>query len=106
APGTYTIALTVSGDGGSETLTKQDYITVFEPAMANFSASPTDGLAPLPVDFTNLSSGAYDTCLWDFGDGATNDACDDPSHVYTMAGSYTVKLTVMGPFGGHIKMMP
>ncbi len=33
APGTYTVSLTVSGDGGQDTETKTDYITVDPPAV-------------------------------------------------------------------------
>src|SRR5205823_14445629 len=64
------------------------------PVIAAFSASPTSGVAPLTVSFTNLSSGAtgYN---WDFGDGdsSTN---QNPSNIYTNAGSYNVSLTAVG----------
>jgi hypothetical protein len=36
---------------------------------ADFSASPTDGFAPLTVAFTDTSTGVVDTWLWSFGDG-------------------------------------
>jgi len=65
--------------------------------VADFNASPTSGLAPLTVFFTNLSTGATNYS-WDFGDGKTSTATN-PSNTYTNAGSYTVRLTAIGPAG-------
>jgi len=93
--GTYTVSLTVTGSGGTDTETKTAYVTVYEPVSANFSATPTSGVAPLAVIFTNLSTGDWTTASWDFGDGATSTDAN-PSHTYTVAGTYTVTLTVSG----------
>ena len=97
--GVYTVSLQVSGRGGSDTDSKVDYITVYEPVMADFSGTPTNGVAPLDVDFTNLSTGDYDTCSWNFGDGGSSTTCGNPSHTYNSDGLYTVSLTVNGPGG-------
>ncbi len=52
-PGTYTVSLTVTGPGGSDTEIKTDYIEVaIPPPEAGFTASPTSGTAPLAVQFT------------------------------------------------------
>jgi PKD repeat protein len=51
------------------------------------------------VQFTNLSTGDFDACLWDFGDGFVSSNCGDVSHVYGAAGTYTVTLMVSGPGG-------
>jgi len=101
--GVYTVSLTISGQGGSATEIKESYITVYEPVFANFSAFPIIGKAPLTVDFTNLSTGDFDICLWDFGDGNTSDDCNDPSNEYTMSGVFTVSITVSGPGGSDIE---
>ena len=100
--GVYTVKLTASGDGGTDTQTKTDYIAVAsadEPVSADFSASPTSGSAPLTVAFTNQSIGDYDTCAWDFGNGNSSNNCNNPSHTYQSAGVYTVKLTISGGGG-------
>ncbi len=76
--------------------TAQTYVV---PAQAGFVGNPTSGIAPLLVSFTNQSSGDYDTCAWTFGDGGTSASCGDPTHTYTVAGLYTVALTVSGPGG-------
>ncbi|GAI98496.1 unnamed protein product, partial [marine sediment metagenome] len=96
AKGVYTVSLTVTGLGGTDTETKVDYITVYEAVGAAFSASPTAGQAPLTVKFRNQSSGDYDTWLWDFGDGSPTSSEQNPSHTYTAKGVYTVSLTVTG----------
>ncbi len=63
--------------------------------VADFTASPTSGVAPLTVSFTSLSTGATNYS-WDFGDGHTSTATNPPN-TYAAAGSYTVRLTVIGP---------
>jgi PKD repeat protein len=94
--GTYAVALTVSGTGGTDTMTRTNYITAYEPVQANFTAVPTSGVAPLTVDFTNRSTGDYDTCTWDFGDSGVSSVCSDPSHEYASDGVYTVTLALKG----------
>jgi len=61
--GLYTVSLTVSEGTNEDTETKVDYITVCEPIIAEFEADPLLGLAPLNVQFTDLSSGGLDTNL-------------------------------------------
>jgi PKD repeat protein len=96
--GTHSVSLTVSGAAGDDTIEKADYIVVLLGPEADFEGSPLSGTAPLTVTFTNLSTGEYDTCHWDFGDESTSDICADPDHVYENTGLYTVTLTVTGAF--------
>lgn len=72
--------------------------TVTNPTPPNFAGIPTNGLAPLTVLFTNLSSGAAN-CNWDFGDGNTSAGVNHPANTYANAGSYTVTLTAVGVGG-------
>lgn len=76
-----------------------NFYCLHQPPVAGFSAGPTSGPAPLAVDFTNTSSGEYQTCLWRFGDGDQSSACSGLQHVYQMDGVYTVSLSVEGPGG-------
>jgi PKD repeat protein len=99
-PDTYTVSLTVSGPGGSNTTTKTISVTAALP-VANFSASPTSGIVPLAVTFTNSSTNAT-SYSWDFGDGGTSTA-QNPAHTYTTAGIYTVELTATGSGGTNSK---
>jgi PKD repeat protein len=73
-------------------LVLRDYATPLPP-KANYSASPTSGVVPLTVFFTNISTGDYTSSLWDFGDGITS-TTTSPTHIYALTGTYTVTLTV------------
>jgi PKD repeat protein len=65
---------------------------------ASFTASPTSGEAPLPVQFTDTSTGSPTAWNWDFGDGATSTA-QNPGHTYSSPGMYTVTLTASNVAG-------
>ena len=100
--GTFPVSLTVSGPLGSNTLPLANYITVTNVTLvapiAAFTATPTNGAAPLLVNFTDASSGTITNRFWMFGDGATS-VVTSPSHTYSNAGVYSVALTVSGPGG-------
>ncbi len=101
AAGVYSVSLTVSGPGGSNTQTRTNYITVSVPApVAGFTADTTSGTPPMSVNFTNTSTGTITTYAWNFGDAGTS-GVQNPSHVYAAAGVYTVSLTVSGPGGSN-----
>lgn len=68
------------------------------PPVADFSATPQSGRAPLAVQFADLSSGGVTQRQWDFGDGASGTQAA-PLHVYPSPGVYTVTLTATGPGG-------
>jgi outer membrane protein assembly factor BamB len=60
--------------------------------VANFTANPISGEAPLTVNFTDQSTGTPTSWLWDFGDGV-NSTEQNSSHTYYAAGNYIVNLT-------------
>lgn len=62
-------------------------------ATAAFRADSRTGCNSLAVNFTDESTGAVASRLWDFGDGSTS-TVQNPSHVYVASGIYTVKLKV------------
>jgi PKD repeat protein len=97
SPGVYTVTLTLSGNGGEDTVVSPNFIQVVDKVFAGFSASPTQGIAPLAVTFTNQSQGAYDSLLWEFGDGSTSTQLN-PVHTYG-SGTFSVRLTARGPGG-------
>ena len=67
-----------------------------------FSASPTNGLVPLTVNFSssNLDSGSgtITNWVWTFGDGATGTG-QNPSHTYTNARTFPVTLVATNSAG-------
>jgi len=98
-PGTYSVRLTVTGPGGTDTVTAN--IVVGAPApVASFGATPTSGTAPLAVDFSDTSTGEITSWSWDLGDGDTS-TVQNPSHTYQTPGTYSVRLTVTGPGGSN-----
>jgi PKD repeat protein len=70
------------------------------PPVADFSGSPSSGIAPLSVNFTDTSAGAPTSWAWSFGDGGTSPA-QNPSHVYTAAGTYSVTLQATNAGGSN-----
>jgi PKD repeat protein len=62
---------------------------------ADFMAEPTQGYAPLTVQFTDRSSGEITSWWWDFdGDGTNDSELPDPEYEYSAAGDYSVRLIV------------
>jgi len=102
--GTYTVSLTATGPGGSDNETKTNYIVVNNVAapVANFYGSPTSGERPLTVNFTNTSTGSVTSWSWTFGDSGTSTQ-QNPSHIYSNPGAYTVSLTANGPGGSDVE---
>ncbi|HET7224378.1 MAG TPA: PQQ-dependent sugar dehydrogenase [Candidatus Eisenbacteria bacterium] len=73
------------------------------PPTAVASATPSAGQVPLAVAFSSAGSSDPDNDPlafgWNFGDG-TGSTLADPSHTYTIPGSYTVILNVNDGRGG------
>jgi PKD repeat protein len=96
--GTYRVV--ISNLYGSVT-SSSAILTVNAPVTtATFTASPTNGMVPMAVTFTDTSSGTITNRNWTFGDGvSTNKAGATVVHTYTTAGSFDVRLTISGPVG-------
>jgi uncharacterized protein (TIGR02145 family) len=67
-------------------------------ALAQFTASDTIIVVNDTVFFTDLSSGNPTTWSWHFGDGDTSTQ-QNPWHVYTSPGFYTVSLSISNATG-------
>jgi tripartite motif-containing protein 71 len=103
APGTYTVSLSVATAAGSNLNTKAGFISVGTPVgpTAAFSASPTSGLKSLAVLFADRSipgSAPITNWFWEFGDGTTSSQ-QSPAHIFSVAGTYGVTLTVTTAIG-------
>ena len=75
--------------------------SVNDPPVANFVFSPSNPAIRDSVRFTDLShdDGDIISWNWDFDDGTTSNT-QNPSHVYTIANTYTISLTVEDNDGG------
>ena len=98
-PGTYTVKLKAyDGSGNSDSVIKTNYITVVAKPTADFSASTfASCLDGNSFTFSNSSIGGG-TYLWDFGDGTTSTQVN-PTHSYTLQGTFTITLIATSPFG-------
>jgi hypothetical protein len=102
ASGTYTVCLTVIMKNGNLTccdrICKDVKVCQSQgqcAAHADFNASQLSS-PDYTVSFTDLSSGTGIPCSWSwtFGDGGTS-SLQNPTHVYSGAGTYTVCLNVV-----------
>jgi PKD repeat protein/cytochrome c553 len=110
AAGTYEVSLTVTdsmGNSATATTTAQvDDPAVNQPPVAD-PGGPYFGTPGAAVQFDGTGSvdvdGAILSYSWDFGDGAARaagiDAGPTPSHAYSMAGDYLVRLQVTDELG-------
>lgn len=105
AAGTYTVILTTTNDYGSDGETKTNYITAHAPAVANFARSNTSGVPPLPVLFTDTSTGyGIVGWQWDFGDGTNSTDQNPPVHTYPIEGEFQINLTIQNDRGYSTKL--
>lgn len=73
-------------------------VFVSQGVNAAFSYNPTEGLAPLLVNFNNQSSNNATSFLWQFGEGSSNNDFNT-QHVYNDSGLFKVMLIVTDSAG-------
>lgn len=89
--GTKDVSLTVTNGLGSGS-TNQNVVIIDRPSASfNFVTNS------LGVVFSQASSGAT-SYWWDFGDGDTSNI-DEPAHIYSASGTYTVTMIAANPCG-------
>jgi gliding motility-associated-like protein len=102
SPGTYAITLTATNAAGSNTITQQAYIQVFDPPVVDFIYDKNSGCTPYKIQFTDQSTQAPNTInnawFWDFGDGQTSNL-KNPQHIYRTSDNFTVTLKVTSDKG-------
>lgn len=102
--GTYSVKLTAYNPSGSTSLTKTSIITVLPPPpQASFTVNTSSGQVPLPVKFTDTSTGSPASWCWDFYNDNAATVCDstvqNPAFTYNYAGTWTAKLTASNSQG-------
>ncbi len=95
-PGRYPVTLTVSTATGTASLTKE--IVIDQPPIANFRATPRQGVAHVDTIGFTVNEQPSDArpitrYFWEFGDGESSSEAA-PGHIYQRAGVFTVRLTV------------
>ncbi|MEO6489515.1 MAG: PKD domain-containing protein [Ferruginibacter sp.] len=101
AAGNYNVSLVVTNSHGCfKSLTNPQYIQISNGTTADFTNTiPNSCSPPVNINFQNLSSGTgFLSYAWNFGDGGTSTQVN-PSHNYSMQGSYTVQLIVSNSTG-------
>ena len=76
-------------------------ITIEQPLTVDITSSGTEGIAPATFEFGADVTGGTEpyTYRWDFGDGRSSDE-QTVSHTFEKAGTYNVRLTVIGSTTG------
>ena len=101
-PGSYPVTLVaIDAQGLRDTLIRQQYITVYDNPLSDFSVSSNQVCVHTPISFTDGSSpgsGTITSWQWDFGDGKSATG-PSPSHSYTAGGQFPVSLSVTNSFG-------
>ena len=92
-PGTYQVTLTATNAGGTSTPFTQAITVLRQPEAAFISSTGN-----LTAQFTDQSVNNPTSWLWQFGDGTTS-SVQNPSHTYTLAGTYNVTLTATNSAG-------
>ncbi len=98
--GTYTAIVTVTDSSSpAEKATASVRTTVGEVGgklTATAKASKRSGHIPLMVAFRGSAYGGTPpySYKWNFGDGSAATTTQNPFHIFTKAGTYTVRLTV------------
>jgi gliding motility-associated-like protein len=96
-PGTYNVALTVTGPGGDTDVEIKTGVAIVHPrAEAFFTVNPPVIAVPDQVYFLNLSTNAT-IYAWDFGDGTTSTDFS-PYHFYETLGWHPVTLIANNEF--------
>ncbi|HQL70875.1 MAG TPA: PKD domain-containing protein, partial [Bacteroidales bacterium] len=92
------LAYLVTDMCGTPAVTDSVFVTVHPLPLNAFFADVPRACPPATVNFTEDSPDVGQSYLWDFGDGGFSVA-KNPSHTYTLSGTYDVSLTVWSEWG-------
>lgn len=94
AEGIYNVSLMVTDSNScSKQIYRANYIRIDNYPVTSFTSNnPTSCTAPYTVNFINSSIGNNLTFRWNFGDGTPTSNIANPSHSYSINGSYNVTL--------------
>ena len=97
-PGTYSVTLIVGSSRGCYDTTMST-VTVNPQPTATFTFNNGCQFAPVQFSYiSNIPQGVINQWSWNFGDGGLS-SNQNPTHIYSTAGTYTVSLTITSNFG-------
>ncbi len=101
---TFATKLTVTNIWGTQITANGPKVVVSLPPIF-FTASPTNGLVPMPVQFSGPGKDSQGYAItnwnWDFGDGSTGSG-QNPAHTYTRTCVFSPALVVTNNHGAGI----
>ena len=95
--GNFDVTLVVTNANGcKDSLVKTALVNVAAPKVTSITGLPVRGCIPYTItpQAVVTSSEPVSNFQWDFGDGTTSTVAN-PSHTYTVAGAYRIKLIVV-----------
>lgn len=98
--GPYNVSLTVTSNNGCATTQTKSLSTIYTEPVADFTA-PAEICLGTPINFVDASiasGSSVSQWQWDFGDMVSSTS-QNPSQTYTVAGTYTVTLSVTSAVG-------
>lgn len=97
--GTYSANVTVTDTGGGRSVSTVTVVVV-QPLNATTSVEPLLGEAPLTVSFSDAPEfgGAPYASHWSLGLPGVSSTAESGSYTYTLAGNYTINLTISDAF--------
>ena len=95
----YTLVSVKDATNATQTQTGSVTINVNALPVVDFTFTNDNSCSGTTVQFnSNVSGSGTYTYAWDFGDGNFSEE-ENPKHIYTREGTYTIKQTVNYPFG-------
>lgn len=103
ADGTYDVMLVVENEYGSDSIAKEDFVTIGGP-FADFEADATSVLQGESVTFSDLSTNDPTSWSWRFfgGSPGTYSGQQPPAITYNGLGTFNVRLTVSNDLGTNV----
>jgi|GEM_PF-500662 len=96
--GTYRFYVVAFNSAGESTASNSANVTVAASLTASFTVTPTAGVAGVTTFACSDTSIGATSWAWNFGDGFTS-SLQNPAHVYSTPGTYTIQLTASGSGG-------
>ncbi|MBS1637008.1 MAG: PKD domain-containing protein [Bacteroidetes bacterium] len=99
----YNVTLVAVSDSScTDSLTKNNFITVYPKPVADYTVNPNPGNVVEPLEYFINNSHDFTKWWWTFGDGSPTDSTNlNPSHTYSdvSANTYGSTLLVMNQYG-------